>query len=240
VFAEDSTVKRLTRRDSKRSEMLRKVSLVFLVTLLYVLAAVVSKPVRGLSQSSTIAELLAASPSSYLQNALTSGAFLVNNSAGSIQLFDVTQNSLLTSVGLSTLISTLNKCGIQELHVQTDAIEYAYVVEGEGTFTLWSSNGSVVLLKAPLKPGDVAIIPAGWPHFFTGSETSTTPLVFVSTFTSGEPQVYFLAGAGNLFANVPSEVGSSLFNVTASQYGSFFRAESTVGVVFNETCLGNA
>jgi len=31
----------------------------------------------------------------------------------------------------------LNKCGIQELHVQTDAIEYAYVVEGEGTFTLW-------------------------------------------------------------------------------------------------------
>jgi len=26
----------------------------------------------------------------------------------------------------------------------------------------------VVLLKAPLKPGDVAIIPAGWPHFFTG------------------------------------------------------------------------
>jgi len=32
-------------------------------------------------------------------------------------------------VGLSTLISTLNKCGIQELHVQTDAIEYAYVVE---------------------------------------------------------------------------------------------------------------
>jgi len=133
--------------------MLRKVSLVFLVTLLYVLAAVVSKPVRGLSQSSTIAELLAASPSSYLQNALTSGAFLVNNSAGSIQLFDVTQDSLLTSVGLSTLISTLNKCGIQELHVQTDAIEYAYVVEGEGTFTLWSSNGSVVLLKAPLKPG---------------------------------------------------------------------------------------
>lgn len=220
--------------------MFAKRTKIFVLSLLCICVAVFTKFAGARPQAGTTAELLAASPSDYLQNAFTQGAFLVNNSAGSIQLYDGVQNALLTSVGVSTLVSKVNKCGIQELHVQTNVLEYAYVQEGEGTFTLWSSNGSLVLLKAPLAPGDVVIIPAGWPHFFTGSETSDTPLLFISTFTGGNPQVYFLAGAGNLFANIPAGIGSSLYNVSASQYTTFFSAEHVVGVVFNETCLSGA
>ncbi len=221
-------------------KMLSQRSTINLLLLCALCALALMGQARAVPQGGTAADLLAAPPSSYLQNALTLGAFLVNNSAGSIQLFDGTQDALLTSVGVSTLVSTLNKCGIQELHVQTNALEYAYVQEGEGTVTLWSSNGSVVLLKAPIAPGDVVVIPAGWPHFFTGSETSTSPLVFISTFTSGDPQVYFLAGAGNLFANIPGDVGGSLYNVSASQYATFFGSEHVVGAVFNETCLASS
>jgi mannose-6-phosphate isomerase-like protein (cupin superfamily) len=188
-------------------------------------------------QAGTIQELLAAPASEYVQNIFVNGAVALSTSAGSVRALEGAQNPLLNSVGAAALYFTLKKCSILEPHVHTNTPEFYYAISGEGTFSLWSSNGSVVHLKTPIKAGSYMVIPAGWPHMVTGPETSSTPLTLIASYLSGAPQVYFLAGKGSVFQGTSAASVSSAFNVTSSAYTQFFGAQSGVGIVFNATCL---
>ncbi|KAF6000386.1 hypothetical protein F1559_000435 [Cyanidiococcus yangmingshanensis] len=190
-------------------------------------------------QAGTIQELLEAPASEYVQNIFVNGAVALSTSAGSVRALEGAQNPLLNSVGAAALLFTLKKCSILEPHVHTNTPELYYAISGSGTFSLWSSNGSVVHLKTPITAGSYMVIPAGWPHMITGPETSSTPLTLIASYLSGAPQVYFLAGKGSVFEGTSATTMAAAFNVTPSAYTQFFGAQGGVGIVFNSTCLGH-
>ncbi|KAF6000385.1 hypothetical protein F1559_000415 [Cyanidiococcus yangmingshanensis] len=165
---------------------------------------------------------------------------VTNTSLGSIQAVNGATNGVLHDVELSTLVFTIEKCAILAPHVHTNLVEYVYVTGGSGTFSLWSSNGSVVLLRQPITSGYLLVIPPGWPHMFTGPETESPSLVLTATVTSSAPQVYFLAGAGSIWTRVPGDAMGTAFNVTATAYTSFFDAQHTGGLLQNATCASQS
>ncbi|KAK4538712.1 hypothetical protein CDCA_CDCA19G4737 [Cyanidium caldarium] len=188
----------------------------------------------------TAAEFNAAPASAFVKSLPSEGVTLVSTAAGSIKGIPGTVNPLLLAIDLSTFIFTLKHCSQLELHVHTNGIEYNYIVSGSGSFSLWSSNGSIVHLKTTLHPGDVVIIPAGWPHMFSGPENFPEPLVMEVTFTSANPQTYFVAGAGSFLSVSPGYVMASEFNATVAQYETFFGLAKSGGIVFNETCVATS
>jgi oxalate decarboxylase/phosphoglucose isomerase-like protein (cupin superfamily) len=220
----------------KTTSMMRKTLLSFW-GLWCVIALVQSAFARP--QAGTIQELLEAPASQYVENIFVDGVVALSTAAGSVQAYEGTRNPLLNSVGSAALYFTLKKCAILEPHVHTNTPEFYFVISGTGTFSLWSSNGSVVHLKTPITNGSFMIIPAGWPHMITGPETSSTPLVLLANYLSGLPQVYFLASRASVFEQTSPSVMASVFNVSTAEYSTFFGAESGVGIVFNSSCLAS-
>ncbi|KAK4536732.1 hypothetical protein CDCA_CDCA09G2757 [Cyanidium caldarium] len=180
---------------------------------------------------------LQAGESNFAFNFNTEAEAAVSNSFGSFRLVTGAQNSLLYSIGLSNAVVTLEKCALLEWHAHVNCIEYDYVISGSGYMSMWSANGSLVLDQVPMQPGDVFVIPPGWPHVQSASSSSSgSPLIFEATFTSGDPQVYFLAGVNSIFNEGQKSQLASDFNVTGSEYSGFFGAATGGGIIFNRTC----
>lgn len=186
------------------------------------------------------APLLQLQSTDFVPNLNTDALTIFNTSQGRVQVLDGSTSPVLQRVGLATLLFTIEKCSILAPHVHTNTIEYAHVTGGSGTFSLWSSNGTVVLLRFPISSGFVAVVPPGWPHMFTGPESSSEVLQFMATAFSSDPQVYFLAGLGSIWSSVSGDAISAAFNVSSTDFASFFGAQQTGVLLLNETCASSS